>query len=125
MKKILFLVAVFLGIGLVFVVGYLLSRDSINANDAVAGNEITYYDHGFSPPALRLPAGSQLTLKNESSKELQFSSDPYPGATNNPELNSDTILQPGQVQEIIIAHRGVWGYHNRLNPDHKGLIVVE
>lgn len=125
MKKALFLVAVFLGIGLILFVGYLLSRDSLTADDAVPGNQIVYHDHGFSPPALRVPAGSEVTLKNESSKQLQFSSDPYPGATNNPELNSDIILQPGETQEMIIAHRGTWGYHNHLNPDHSGLLVVE
>lgn len=124
MKKALFLAAVFVGIGLVIFIGYLLSRDTLTKDQAVAGREIVYYDHGFSPQAMRVNAGSEITIKNESSRNLQLSSDPYPDSTLNPELNAD-VLAPGESLELILASRGQWGYHNSLQPGHDGLLVVE
>lgn len=124
MKKVLFLVAIFVGIGLLIFIGYLLSRDAHTADQAVPGREIVYYDHGFSPPAMRVASGSTVTIKNESSRQLQFSSDAYPDNTLNPELNTD-VLSPGQNLELVVASRGTWGYHDNLNPEHRGLLVVE
>lgn len=124
MKKVLFLIAVFVGIGLIIFIGYLLSRDTLTEDQAVAGREIVYRDHGFSPNAMRVPAGSTITIDNQSSRELQFSSDPHPDHTLNPELNTDVIF-PGDSIELVVVSRGTWGYHDHINPQHSGLLVVE
>lgn len=124
MKKVLFLIAIFAGIGLLILIGYFLSRDTNTAEHAVPGREIVYHDHGFSPPAMRVASGSTITIKNESSRQLQFSSDAYPDNTLNPELNTNA-LQPGESLELIVANRGTWGYHDNLNPNQRGLLVVE
>lgn len=124
MKKVIFLIAVFVGIGLVLFVGYLLSRDTLTKDQAVPGNEIIYYDHGFSPQAMRAAAGSRITIENESSRDLQLSSDPHPDHTRNPELNLN-VIPPGDSLELVVVSRGTWGYHDHLHPQYDGLLVVE
>lgn len=85
---------------------------------------ITYSDNGFNPSSLTVSAGDTITIKNASTENLQFSSDNHPAHTNNQELNQ-IELAPDQSQTITLTKKGIWGYHNHLNPDRTGTITVE
>lgn len=89
-----------------------------------SGNVITYSNNGFSPASLTVKAGSTVTIKNDSSRLLQFDSDPHPEHTDNPELNIGTI-SPGQSKSITVTKTGSHGYHNHLNDSDTGTLVVE
>lgn len=96
------------------------SEDSAAAGQSV----ITYTDEGFNPATLTVAAGTTVTITNESSEELDLSSDKHPVHTDNPELNQNT-LTPGDSETFKVTKTGTWGYHNHLNPDKKGKIVVQ
>lgn len=96
------------------------SEDSAVAGQAV----ITYTDEGFSPATLTVTAGTTVTITNESSEDLDFSSDKHPIHTDNTELNQNT-LPSGDSETFRVTNAGTWGYHNHLNPDRKGTIVVK
>src|SRR5690349_5051205 len=42
---------------------------------------ITYSNSGFSPENLTVQSGTKVTVKNDSSRDLQFDSDPHPEHT--------------------------------------------
>ncbi|HSX44430.1 MAG TPA: cupredoxin domain-containing protein [Candidatus Saccharimonadales bacterium] len=91
---------------------------------AASGNTITYTNNGFSPASLTVKANSQVTIKNTSSQSLQFDSDPHPQHTDDLELNVG-ILGPGESQTITVTKTGSHGYHNHLNPDDTGTLIVD
>ena len=89
-----------------------------------AASTITYTNDGFSPSTITVSAGTTITIKNDSSKSLQFASNDHPTHTKNPELNGSTI-DAGQSQTITVTQTGTNGYHNHLNPSDTGTIVVQ
>lgn len=104
------------------------ASDSPNNSDTSdftgTDNLITYTDEGFGPTSLTVKAGATIVVENNSSEELDFSSDMHPVHNENPELNQDTIM-PGESQSFSVNTPGSWGYHNHLNPGRTGTIVVE
>ncbi|PJE65423.1 hypothetical protein COU91_01740 [Candidatus Saccharibacteria bacterium CG10_big_fil_rev_8_21_14_0_10_47_8] len=93
-------------------------------SDQNAAATIAYSDSGFSPSKITVKSGATVTIKNTSSNELQFNSDPHPIHTDNEELNVGAVAS-GQSQTFTASTKGTFGYHNHLNPSDKGTIVVE
>jgi plastocyanin len=100
------------------------SSSSQPASDQSSGATITYSDNGFSPSTLTVKAGTTITIKNTSSSDMQFDSDPHPAHTDDPELNVG-IVSPGQSMTFTVTTTGTHGYHNHLNPSDTGTIVVQ
>lgn len=101
------------------------SSATTNTGDSAADQTvITYTDEGFNPATLTVAAGTTVTITNESSEDLDFSSDKHPIHTDNPELNRNT-LSSGDSETFKVTKPGTWGYHNHLNPGRKGTIVVQ
>lgn len=90
------------------------------ANNAV----ITYTDTGFTPQVITVATSSTITIKNESSKPLDFASDEHPSHTENSELNIGAV-QPGSSQTVTVTTAGTWGYHNHLSANDTGRIITE
>lgn len=92
--------------------------------DAVTeGTTITFSDSGFSPSSLSVKAGTEVTVKNESSKDVQFSSDDHPTHTEQNELNL-AALAPGESATFTPSKVGTWGFHDHLSPDFTGVLEV-
>ncbi len=87
-------------------------------------NTITYTDNGFEPATVTVKAGTTIRVKNNSSKSLQFSSDDHPTHTKDKELNK-SVLAPGKSETFSVSSVGTNGFHNHLNPDHIGTLIVE
>ena len=64
-----------------------------------------------------------VRIVNESSRTLQFSSDPHPQHGDNTELNM-SALKPGGQTSFIVHKAGTWGFHNHLNEEDTGSITV-
>lgn len=93
-------------------------------NDFGSSQTITYDDNGFSPQMLTTKAGEKVTIKNESNQPLQFSSADHPTHLKNDELNLDTIAA-GESQTFTPTTKGTFGFHNHLDDDHTGTIVIQ
>ncbi|CAN5614616.1 hypothetical protein BH23PAT1_BH23PAT1_4150 [soil metagenome] len=89
-----------------------------------SANTIIYTDSGFIPANLSLEAETELTIVNNSSRTLDFASDPHPQHTANTELNIGTIPS-GESRSTNLSNTGTWGYHNHLNPGQTGSITVQ
>lgn len=85
---------------------------------------ITYTNSGFSPKVITVTSGTTVTIKNESSRNMQFDSDPHPAHTTNEELNVEDVA-PGQSQTFVVKRTGTFGYHNHLNASQTGTIIVK
>ncbi|HSX23610.1 MAG TPA: cupredoxin domain-containing protein [Candidatus Saccharimonadales bacterium] len=95
------------------------ATDNVNAE-----NTITYTNDGFSPQNLTVKAGTKVTIKNNSSRVLQFDSDPHPEHTDDPELNIGSI-SPGSSKTVTVTVTGSHGYHNHLSPGDTGALIVQ
>ncbi len=84
---------------------------------------ITYTDSGFAEQAYTVATGGTVTVTNDSSQVLEFSSDDHPVHTDNPELNMEA-LQPGETGQFTPSQTGEWGFHNHLVSSHSGQLTV-
>lgn len=97
--------------------------DTHGHGEAIAGTEITYTDNGFSPAHLSAKKGATITIKNNSSGPLDFSSDDHPTHIKHPEFNLATVAAGGEAK-LELKTAGVWGYHNHLKAGDTGMITV-
>jgi plastocyanin len=94
-----------------------------NSNETVAAT-ITYTKNGFEPNNITVKSGEKIKIVNNSGSQLEFSSDPHPTHTNNPELNAGDT-ENGQSTTITLTKTGKWGFHNHYNPSDHGFVTVE
>jgi plastocyanin len=101
------------------------SSSSDGASDtAEAAATITYSDSGFGSGTVTVKAGDTVAVKNTSSSELSFNSDPHPAHTDDPDLNVGVIAS-GATKTFTVQQTGTYGFHNHFNPSDKGKITVE
>jgi len=94
-----------------------------NSDVADQNQTITYSDDGFSPADLAVKEGTKITIKNDSSRTLDFASDDHPTHLTNSELNVG-LIEPGASKNFTPS-KGTWGFHDHLNASATGQIVVE
>ncbi len=97
--------------------------NTMNSHDASNTVTITYTDDGFSPSSSMVKAGGTVTVTNNSSRDLEFSSNNHPAHTDETELNMDT-LSPGKSGTFRVTKMGTWGFHNHLTPQDTGSLMV-
>lgn len=100
------------------------ARPSPSSSTDNESSTIVYGNDGFSPATLTVKAGTTITVKNESSRTLEFDSDPHPVHTDNKELNLDEI-EAGETKTLTVHNIGRWGFHNHLHPGDTGSLTVE
>ena len=100
------------------------NQGNTDATPASSGVTITYTNNGFTPSSVKVISGGSVTVKNDSSRTIQFESSPHPAHTDNSELNLGQV-GAGQSKAFTVTKRGTWGYHDHLNASEEGTIVVE
>lgn len=143
MKKIIIVVVVILLIG----TGYILLREDSDDKTTNSGNSsqaatnaspqaspdndtdqaaatIIYSNDGYSPATTTVKTGDTVVIKNDSSRAMQFDSDPHPAHTDNEELNVG-VVEPGESMSFVVKRTGTFGYHNHLNASDTGTIIVQ
>lgn len=84
---------------------------------------ITFTDAGFQPRDLTVTKGTVITVKNESSKQVEFSSDDHPTHRDNTEMNLK-VLAPGEADSFTASQAGEWSYHDHIDDSLTGTIKV-
>lgn len=101
--------------------------------------EILYMDAGYSPSPVTIKIGDTVKFVNNSTHTFWPASaihpthTVYPGSNitkcNTSEANAmfDACkpLEPGVVWSFTFTEKGKWNYHDHLNPQKYGSIVVE
>lgn len=84
---------------------------------------IAFTGNGFEPSQVTVKRGTVITIKNDSSRSVQFSSDDHPAHRDNTEMNMQT-LAPGESGSYTTTTAGEWGYHDHLDESKTGTITV-
>lgn len=78
----------------------------------------------FSPTNLRIRMGDTVRFENNNLFSIRIVSDPHPGHSELPGLDSIGDIQPGSVFSFVFTSPGIFGYHNEKNPNEGGTIIV-
>ena len=89
------------------------------------GDVVRITDDGFDPPTLTVSSGTTVTFENESSDDSWPASDVHPTHQLYPGFDAKKPLLSGDSYSFTFTKVGSWGYHNHLEPDVKGTIVVQ
>ena len=89
------------------------------------GDVVSITDDGFDPPTLTVSSGTTVTFENESSDDSWPASDVHPTHQLYPGFDAKKPLLAGDSYSFTFTETGSWGYHNHLEPDVTGTIVVE
>ncbi|MDO8269627.1 MAG: hypothetical protein Q7T54_03090 [Candidatus Levybacteria bacterium] len=79
---------------------------------------------GFMPPVISIEKGDTIIWINQSASKANVSSDPHPSHSLFPFLNLGAIEKDGS-KEAKFDTEGTFTYHNHLNPNQKGTVIVK
>lgn len=89
------------------------------------GNVVEITDNGFEPSTLTINAGDTVKFENKRSDDAWPASDVHPTHQLYPGFDAKKPLLSGDSYSFTFTKTGSWGYHNHLEPDVHGTIVVE
>jgi len=136
MKKI-YLILILIGILVIAGCGSKQSSESDQINDQGVpkpiGNIIEIGSTGFSPNELRVNAGDTVTFVNKDTIEHWPASAVHPTHAVYPEaggcigskFDACKGLKQGESWSFTFTQKGTWGYHDHLNPDLRGKVIVQ
>lgn len=87
--------------------------------------QITFRDDGFVKPVMTVKAGSTVRVANQSSMDLEFSSADHPTHLEEPALNMDVLAAGESGTFTAPTEPGEYGFHDHLNDQFTGTLVVE
>ena len=135
------LVLIIIGVG---AAAYVLTRDSGEKSETTAVPEfaeqaptsetfddpepllptIVFNDEGFTQEQYRFPAGTAIKVDNQSSMDMQFSSDDHPSHKDHSELNMK-LLGAGESGTFTPPGKGTYGFHDHINDQYAGTLIIE
>ena len=89
-----------------------------------ATKSISVTESGFEPNIITIKKGTNVIWTNNSGKEATVNSDPYPKNFLWRFLNLGRFGD-GEKVSLVFNETGTYTYHNQLNPDQKGTVIVE
>mgnify|MGYP001588099013 CR=1 len=99
--------------------------DSPTPISPVSSKIVTLSDNGFIPNSIEVNTGETVKFVNIGSGIMWVASAPHPEHTNYSEFDEETGVNNGQSYEFTFTKVGSWKYHNHLNPNHKGVVIVK
>lgn len=99
------------------------AEDTSPQTPAPSETTIVFTDSGFDPSNYEVAVGGTVTVQNDSSSSLEFSSDSHPTHQDNPELNTE-VIEPGETTTFVAETEGEWGFHDHLDHTKTGILTV-
>ncbi|MBI2031391.1 MAG: cupredoxin domain-containing protein [Candidatus Levybacteria bacterium] len=81
-------------------------------------------DSGFEPNKVTIKTGTRVLWTSSSDKTVAIASDDHPTHQKYPPLNLGGFEKGSSVQ-LVFDKPGTYTYHDHLNPNNKGTVVVE
>lgn len=97
--------------------------DEPTSSDQSEATTIVFTNDGFSPEELEVKVGTVVTVRNNSSTQVQFSSDSHPTHTENEGMNL-RVLNPGESASFTADEVGSWGFHDHIDDSKTGMLTV-
>lgn len=114
---------IILGVGLVF----LLVFGAVSLFVEERGNRevvVTKTDRGFLPSKIVIDAGDTVVFKTKEGKQFWPASDSHPSHGLFPEFDPQRPIESDESWSLQFNAPGVWGFHDHLDSQMKGQIVV-
>lgn len=92
---------------------------------ATVQNMVTILVSGFSPQTITIKAGDSITWINSDSANHTVNSDPHPVHSLYPILNQVSMIQAGEKKSLTFTTAGQYTYHDHLNPQLTGTVIVK
>jgi len=89
------------------------------------GNVVKFTDNGFEPSTLTINSGDTVKFENESGDDFWPASNVHPTHLLYPGFDAKKPILDGGSYSFTFTKPGSWGYHNHLEPDKQGTIVVQ
>lgn len=86
---------------------------------------VEYNGQGFNPKSITVKSGATVTWVNKDTDQLWVASNPHPTHTDYPGFDALKGIPTGETYSFTFTKVGKWGYHNHLEPDKTGEVVVE
>lgn len=94
---------------------------------------VTYTDNGYAPNTITIKTGSRVTFTNKSSTDMWPASAMHPTHNVYPEkggcvgskFDACRSIAPGTSWSFIFNQVGSWSFHDHLNPQYRGKIIVQ
>lgn len=99
------------------------SNTATNKDQNNAAATISFTDKGFAAQNYTVKSGNEVKVENNSSMQLQFSSNNHPTHTEETELNLK-VLAPGESVNFTPTKVGTWGFHDHLHSQYTGELTV-
>lgn len=114
------------GSGVDFAPGTFSSGDeNTDGGSGVQVVEVTYDGKAFSPSPININVNDWVFFKNTSSTDMWVASNPHETHSDYPGFDSKTKTAPGKIYKFQFTKAGTFGYHNNLNPEQGGSVVVK
>lgn len=95
--------------------------------EAMTAEEVTveYSAAGFSPATVTVKKGTTVKFINKTGKTASIASNPHPVHTDYPAFDQWKSAAKGKDEyDFTFDKVGTWGYHDHLNSEMKGTVVV-
>lgn len=86
--------------------------------------EIVLTDRGFQPASIIIKQNTRVSFLNKGSKPHWPASDFHPTHGIYPEFDPQVEVPPGKTWEFVFSKVGKWKYHDHLEPENKGIVIV-
>lgn len=113
-------------VAILLVAGLLLAGcGGSGGGDGGGGNVVEFTDDGFEPSTLTVKAGDTVKFENKSSDDFWPASNDHPTHLLYPGFDAKKPILSGDSYSFTFTKTGTWGYHNHLEPDVQGTIIVQ
>jgi plastocyanin len=88
--------------------------------------DVSFAEFCFDPERVTISQGDTVKFKNFAEfDQMWVASDPHPDNNAYPEFNAGQGYRANSYYSFTFNRKGTWGYHNHLQPDCRGAVVVE
>lgn len=121
-------------LGVIFMISNSRNKDGVSRETesktlpAVADDivEVNYTTAGFTPEIVEIKVGQKVKFINKTGKTASVASDEHPTHDIYPEFDQWKSAYKGQnVFEFTFTKVGTWRYHDHLNPEMVGTVIVK
>jgi plastocyanin len=92
---------------------------------SIEGQTVTFNGGAYSPNELTVKTGTAVTFKNEADHAIWPASNVHPTHTLYSGFDPRQQINPGEEWSFTFNRTGTWGYHDHLQSNITGTIIVK
>ncbi|MDQ3238909.1 MAG: cupredoxin domain-containing protein [bacterium] len=103
----------------------ILKPDSSTAGHSMGDMPtVRYTNTGYEPSVLEVPVGVMVKFINDSDENMWVASNEHPGHGMLPTFDQFSFGKKGSNYTYVFDKKGTWPFHDHINPEREGVIIV-